>query len=77
VADLGDVKAAGGNIGGHQYFKAAVSESSQSLFAFALSAVGMQDRHGVVIALEQVRYSIGPIFCAAENNDRVVINALE
>jgi len=77
VADVGDVEAAGGDVGGDEDFVFAVAEALEGLFAFALGAVGMENRDGVVILFEHVPDSVSAIFGAAKNDDRIVFDVVE
>ena len=53
VAHVRDVESARGDVRGDEHFKSSVAETLERLLAFALGAVGMQHRHGVIVALEQ------------------------
>ena len=77
VADVGDVQPARGDVRGDEHFKAAGAETLQGLLALALGAVGMQDGDGVIVALEQAGDAVGAVFGAAEDDDGIVIDALE
>ena len=48
VAYPGDVEAAGCNVGGNHHFVFAALESLERFDPFALCAIGMQHRHGVL-----------------------------
>src|ERR1700677_2947527 len=77
VADVGDVEAAGSDVGGHQNFVAAIAEALQGFFAFALGAVGMEDGDGVIVFLEEAGDLIGTMLGAAKDNYGVVLHAFE
>jgi hypothetical protein len=77
VTDVGDVQPARGDVGGDEDFVFALAKTLQGLFAFSLRAVGMQHGDGVVGALEQSGDAVRAVFRAAENEDGIVIHALE
>jgi hypothetical protein len=69
VADIRDVQAAGGDIGGNEHFVTALTKAVQGLLAFTLAAIGMDHCNGVVVFLEEARDLIRTMFGAAENDD--------
>ena len=75
VADLLDVDAARGDIGGHHDFVAAVAKSVERLLALALGAVGMQHRDGMALLVQPARDAVGAVLGAAENQHLIVIGA--
>ena len=77
VADVGDVQSARGDVGGDEHLVFAFAETFERLLAFLLRAVGMQHGHRVVVAFEQRGHAISPVLGAAENEDGIVIHALE
>src|SRR6185436_11787224 len=64
VTDIGDVETARRDVGGNEHLVTAVAEAVQGLLPFALCPVGMQDRDGMIAALElapdAVRAMFGP-----------------
>ena len=77
VADVGDVKSARGDVRGDEHLEFAFAKTGQRLFAFLLRAVGMQDGHGMVRALERAGDAVGPVFGAAEDDHGFVVHAVE
>ncbi len=77
MTDVRDVQSARRDVRGDEHFVFAVAKTLQRLFAFLLRAVGMQHADGVIIALERVGDAIRTVLGAAENDDGVVIDAVE
>ena len=77
VADLGDVQAARRDVGSDEHFVFALAEAFKRLLAFGLRAVGVEDGDGVIGGLERVGDAVGPVLGAAEDDDGVVVDALE
>ena len=77
VADLLDVDAARGNVGGDHHFVAAVAKSAQGSFTLALGAIGMKCRYGVALLVQLARDSVSTVFGAAKNQHLIVVRAPE
>ena len=75
VADLLDVDAARGDIGGDHDFVSAVAKSAKRAFALALRAARVQHRHRVALLMQLARDAVGPVFRAAENQHLIVVGA--
>lgn len=77
VADILDVEAASGNVGGDHDFVFAGFEAVEGFDAFVLGTIGVEDGDGVVGALEATSDFVGAVFGAAEDEDAVVVGAFE
>ena len=75
VADLFDVDAARGDIGGDHHFIPAVAKSAEGAFPFALRAARVQHRHRVALLMQLARDAVGAVFRAAENQHLIVVGA--
>ena len=77
MADVRDVQSARGDVGGDEHLEFTFTKTFQRLLAFLLRAVGMQNGHRMIRALEQTCNAIRAVLCAAENEHGIVIHALE
>src|SRR5262245_52498559 len=71
VADFGDIKAAGGNIGCNQQFSFAAAEPIERSHARGLIHIAMQ-RHRVELMTQQRTMQIGDLALAIAENDGVL-----
>ncbi len=77
VTDAGDVEPARGDVGCDHDFVLARLESFERFDSFALGAIGMKHRNGMLRVLQEMGDAVGALFGAAENKDAIVIRALE
>ena len=77
MADFRNVQSARGNIRRNQHLVATFTKTAERLLPFALSAIRVQHRHGVIVFLQKMADPIGPIFRAAKDNHRFVMNLVQ
>ncbi len=70
VLDAGDVDAAAGDVGGDEDAVLTFAESLQRADAFVLRLVGVNARHRMSLALEDVEEPLGVDFSAREDERR-------
>ncbi len=77
VTHPGDVESARRNVSRNHHFVFAALESFKRFDPFALGAIGMQDRDGVIALLQFVRHPIGVHFRSAKNQHAVELRSFK
>ena len=77
MTDVGNIQSARRDVGGDQHLETPVPKPAQCLFAFPLSAIGVQNGHGMVAFAQQVAEPVGAVLRPAENDDRIVVDPLQ
>src|SRR5262245_26821780 len=77
MADLLDIDAARGDIGGDHHFVTAIAKAVERLLALALRAVGVKHSNGMVLLMQPARHTVGAVFGTAKNQHLIVVGAAE
>src|SRR5581483_8002150 len=57
--------------------RGSLDDEKKNFFAFELAAVGMEQGEGEVVEFKDLGDAVGAVFGAAENDDGIVVHALE